>query len=213
VVINGNKLAACGDSGASRTTLSKAMASKAGLEHRIKRGKMTTASSDYVVNIIGTTNIDLDIKTLKHGVVHIKRVPVYIVDENMSEVLLGDDLLKCLGIDVHKLIQECGGKIFDYQDGEINQYPHFGGDDEEKITKILKEKVDDIELEDTNKDKWLNLLLEHKNEFRTVMAHDPPVKLPEMQVHFDKEKTTRLKPVRIPYTLQQENFWITMLKN
>lgn len=116
------------------------------------------ASSDHVVAIIGNSVTTICIKTNHNGNIVIRNTPVWIMDDAMDEVLLGDDLLKKLGIDVYQLLLEKGGQDIDYNDMEpIQSIPHLGGDDEEKIKSILREKlaeVDDPDFDLFQQKKW-----------------------------------------------------------
>ena len=199
-----------GDSGADRTTMSKTMAAKAKLVVRPLNEpiQVNLASSDHVVQISGEATTFVAINTKVNGKIYVRNVPIWIMDNEMDEVLLGDDVLKRLGISVKQLLVEKGGADIDYNDVDLMMaYPPLGGEDEEALKAILNARLDTINDPDfgpAEKEKWRKLLHGHVDVFRTGMGHDPPAKLPPYNAHWDKEKAKQVKPRRMAYTLEQK---------
>lgn len=146
--------------------------------------------------------------------------------DEISEVLLGEDLLKTLGIDVHQQLIEKGGCDVDYNEmvkmasipplggmgavqeiGNGRSRTHLGGDNEEKIKAILEEKfleMDDPDFGPEDGKRWRNLLYEHVNEFRMIIADDRPLKIEAYNAQWDKKKAEKVKPRRMGYNQDQK---------
>lgn len=187
------------------------MATKCNLQWKPYRLRLEMASSKYSVSTIGHTTTELTLmKEGKKGRIIVKRTPVWIIEDEMEELLIGEDLLKVLGINIGEEIDKRMGNIYDFEFGkEALQYPKYGGEDPVDIERILLEKVKEAKengLPESEEGKWLQLLMENTDQFRQTLAFDPQAKLPEMKVNFVKEKAEKVRPVRIPYTLEQEQF-------
>jgi hypothetical protein len=199
---------ALGDSGASCTTMSRGMAEACGLKWYSKSVNLQMAVSDQQVTTLGTAMTNLCILTAKP--IWIKRAPIWIVDHPMNEVLIGEDVLLKLNIDVHGLLEKQGGITLEYETGElISEYPLYGGESEKVLITELMKSIETAKakgLPEDNIEKWKNLLLQHVNEFRMTLSFDRQADLPEMEVHFNKEKAVKVRPIRISYTLEQEKF-------
>lgn len=176
-MINGKEFQSCGDSGATGTTLSKRMAEECGLKWQGSAEEMQMASSEFVVHTLGRCVTDLHIMTSTKGPLVVKRVPVWVIEQDMDELLLGDDLLRRIGINVRSMLEAKGGKTYDFETGDVElEYPYLGGEKEENLMELLEKAVQDAENRGLTKEKaanWLELLKTHVNEFRTTLAHDP----------------------------------------
>lgn len=207
------RLKCLGDSGASCTTMSRAMADQIQLEYRAVKPaeKLGLAGGDHCVSLVGKTKARVEIVLNTNGSITVRDTPIWVIAEAMDEVLLGDDVLSQLGINVHEQLLQRGGVEIDYKHAgsDMESFPYLGGDDGAKIEKILRDKVENaIEngLPKGQKDKWTNLLLEHIDEFRTIMGLDAPAKVAPLKVHWDEEKAKRVRPVRIAYNEKQKEF-------
>ena len=149
--------------------------------------KIGLASSDLHCTLIGKATKRLDIRMHNKGTITVRNTPIWIIREDMDEALLGEDVLIKLGIDVGKQLLMKGGVDIDYiEDARaLESFPYLGGDCEMKIRNILCEKVEEVEAKSMigfDKDKWLNLLISHMDEFRTIMSNDPPALVQAMKV-------------------------------
>ena len=201
-----------GDSGAECTTISLSMAERSGIkvETLNKPVMIELASSDHKVEVIGKSNVTLEINTNVNGIITVRQTPILIMKNDMSEVLLGEDLLKRLGIDVAHLLIEKGGTDINYNDVDnMASIPHFGGDSKEKIMKILQAKmaeVDDDNFGEAEARKLKEILYAHLDELRTIMDHDPLIDLPAYNPKWDPDKASKVKPRRMNYTREQKQF-------
>ena len=170
------------------------------------------ATSTKKTKLVGEAVVRLEIVTANNGTITIRDAPIWIIEDDMDEILLGDDILVRLGIDVFDQLNRRGGMEIDYLESMETEesFPFLGGDDEEKITKILVEKVENAvsegKLPGEMKTKWLDLFMSHKDEFRTIMGHDPPARLAPLEVKWDPDKAERIRPARISYTEEQKEF-------
>ena len=207
-MINEVPLLSCADSGASITAISRSMAEESGLTWTPRNMGLQLAVSDHPAETLGF--VETDIQVLTKSPINVKGITIWVVDQDMQEVLLGDDLLCRLGINVRHLLEDKGGVTLDYPTGEIvSQYPYLGGEDAGKIKAVLLNcihKAEQMGLPADRVDKWTSLLMLHLNEFRMTLSHDPKAQLPDMKVHFDPLKAEKVRPVRIAYTLAQERF-------
>ena len=179
--------------------------------------KVPLVSPEQFANVIGEATVKLAINTKVNGKIIIRNVPVWILEEPMDEVLLGEDVLLRLGISVPLQLVQCGGKDIDFIETDENTYPDFGGDDEELIRKTLKEQVkaafewglnedDPTQFTSENRQKWMALVDEHADQFRTMMGFDPPADLEALKVDWDKSKASSVRPIPIKYSEDQKAF-------
>jgi RNase H-like domain found in reverse transcriptase/Reverse transcriptase (RNA-dependent DNA polymerase)/Integrase core domain/Integrase zinc binding domain/gag-polyprotein putative aspartyl protease len=205
--INGQVFRCYPDSGASVTTLSLAMARLAELNYQRNKIKLQGPTGGVIVTVGEAIVPKVRLHTI-NGPIEIHKLPILIVEENMPELLLGDDVLQRLGINIQEQINELGKLILDFESGEmVSGYPPFGGEDPEEIREILEQSLENGKKNGlTEIEKWKKLLFQHVNTFRLTLSHDPPAKVDLMNVHYDLEKAKKIRPVRIPYTREQEQF-------
>jgi hypothetical protein len=55
-------------------------------------------------------------------------------------------------------------------------------------------------------DRWSQLLSEHVDEFRTIIGHDPPVRVAPLQVKWDFTLAKKVRPIRIHYTAAEKAY-------
>ena len=198
----------CGDSGADRTTICKKFADEEGLayEKNTKGTRAVTVATDQSVNIIGMMTKQVEIRMGTYGNITVRNVPIWVIEEDMNEILLGEDVLKRLGIDVHDQLKQRGGVEVDYYTtaDDIATYPYLGGEDGKVLEKIIKQKVD--EACNTEASRWKELLLKHIDQFRTTLSNDPPANVRPMNSQWDRGKANRVHPARISYTKEQKLF-------
>lgn len=216
-MINGRREFPCiADSGASQTTISREMAECCGMvvQRSEKSETISLATSELTVTVVSEVSATLEIKPGAGSTAIVARnVPVWILEERMDEVLLGDDVLKLLGINVEELLARKAGDDVDYL-GDEEAFPYLGGDKEDKILQIMAQKIKEAKANGLKEpDKWERLLVRHIDEFRTILGHDPPAKLPALKIHWDKERASAVRPARIPYTLEQKQFLDHMVEN
>ena len=106
--------------------------------------KIPLATSESSVTVIGEVKARIDIHVGEERTITIRDTPIWIMREDMDEVLLGDDVLVRLEIDVREQLGKKGGTDIDYVAAgeDLKSFPHMGGDCELKIKKILDEKVE-----------------------------------------------------------------------
>ncbi len=203
-----------GDSGASQTTMSASMLKNCnGLktEKRARPLKISLASSDYSVEVNMEAKATIEIVSLGRVNICVRNVPIWIMEEDMEKVLLGDDVLKKLGIDVKTLLMGKTEVDIDYEELQGQEtFPYLGGDDEGKIRSILQTKVQDMVdrgmADGESRTRWEDLLENNLDLFRTILGFDPPAKLPALKSSYDPELAKKIKPNRIPYTMDQKKF-------
>ena len=128
------------------------------------------------------------------GNVTIQNVSIEVTDSDMENILIGDDVLKRLGIDVDGLVDDRGGMIFD-MDHDSNPPMYFGDNDEQVVRDGLLKLLVDAKangLPEDKSHKWELILKEYADVFRAKLGNDPPAKVPPMLVRFDKNS----KPIR-----------------
>ena len=157
------------------------MAKEAQLEYKDLKPpkKIPLASSYQSATCIGEVKVRITIHVGEERTITVRDTPIWILKDDMDEALLGDDVLVRLGIDVREQLGKKGGTDIDYiaAGDEMKSFPHMGGDDEEKIKKVLNKKVDEAMSKGMNVSdgaRWITLLLAHVDDFRTIMSNDPP---------------------------------------
>ena len=107
--------------------------------------KIPLASCESTVTLIGVATVKIDIHVGSERTITVRDTPIWILKEDMEEALLGDDVLVRLGIDVREQLGKKGGTDIEYiaAGEDMKSFPHMGGDSEEKITTILRTKVED----------------------------------------------------------------------
>lgn len=101
----------------------------------------TLATEGAVGTIIGECKTTLELSTQVSEKVLVRNVPIWITKEKMPQLLLGNDLLRVLGIDVMGAVNALNGE-YDY-DAPVETYPYPGGEEPETILQALKKKIDD----------------------------------------------------------------------
>lgn len=85
-------------------------------------------SSNFLVEVKKVSTVTLEISTQGRVNIEMKNVPIFILEEEMEEVLLGDDVLKKLGINVGEAISNIKSGKIDYRYlKETQTFPHMGG--------------------------------------------------------------------------------------
>jgi hypothetical protein len=206
------------DSGSTTTLIPHAFAKKAELKIHLYPCPSFGNSSvlKNKVRLIGKSTSTLSLMTLA-GQVVIRNVPVEITDDDMEEILLGNDLLKTLGINVTSMVDDRSGKFydmgFDPNDPELEpNLPaapmEFGENNEEEVRKALHKLVDEAlkkGLPEEFESKWRELLQDFADVWRIKMGNDPPAKVPPMKVHWNPEtaQPIRYKARRFPLIHRQ----------
>ena len=173
--------------------------------------KIPLASSELSATLIGEATVKIDIHVGDERTITVRDTPIWILQDDMDEALLGDDVLVRLGIDVRVQLGKKGGTDIDYiaAGEEMKSFPHMGGDCEEKVKKILTRKVEDARSSGMNASDaslWSKLFSDHIDEFRTIMSDDPPACAPPLDIKWDKTLAEKVRPTRISYTKEQKEF-------
>ncbi|KAL3914448.1 MAG: hypothetical protein SGARI_000114 [Bacillariaceae sp.] len=194
--------------GADRTTICKRFADDNVIEYKLldKAKRAVTVANEQSVNIVAELVEQIDIRMGSNGNITVRNVPIWIIEEDMDEILLGEDVLIKLGINVRDQLKRRGGIDIDYDASvdDLATYPYLGGEDEQTLRGIIIDKVD--KECGTVAEKWKALLLEHLNEFRTTMSNDPAARVKPMVSKWDKDRAVKVRPARISYTKEQKQF-------
>ena len=168
--------------------------------------KLGLWTEDKFVVAIGEACVDLELVFGDQvGSVIVRNTPILIVDGQSNEILIGDDVLKVLGIDVYSQLTKKIGTDIHFETAELESFPFLGGDSAEEIKSILDTKVTAI-TDEEERGKWRELLYEHLDEFRLTLGHDPPVRVEPMRVKWDKSRMGTIRPNRTKYTADQVKF-------
>lgn len=186
------------DSGATCTLLPMDLCTKANIQVNKYPYPSTAegAVEGQKIELCGKALADITLVT-SAGEVIIRDVPCEVTSDEMSEILIGNDLLKALGINVDQLLSDkAGTETSMNQEGpSIDPPMDFGETDEKEIREALdKMLANAIEsgLPREQSDRWKALLNKYADVFRTRIGNDPPAKVPPMKVHWD----TNTKPIR-----------------
>lgn len=100
------------DTGSSETCVSSNHLKNLPIErYTIAPRLATLATKRKPVRISEAARVDLHIRTMA-GLVVLKQVEIFIIEEEMEEMLIGNRLLKKLGIDVNHQMEKLAGRTF-----------------------------------------------------------------------------------------------------
>ena len=213
LIINGTVFKYTNDSGSTSTLFSLSMAKEAGLVVRRypEKVRIDLAISGHEGFLVGETTTNMTLKTIC-GDVNLRNVACVITEDEIDEVLLGDDVLRGLGINVDQLVDSLAGKTVDLQEPGVesdNKEPlDFGENDETEIRSLLKKLVSDSEKRGLPSDykAQLDELLQHYADvWRIKLGNDPPAKVAPMEVTYD----TTVEPIKLrnrKYPLKHREF-------
>ena len=206
------------DSGCSTTVITEKMAARMKLNRKNVHKVLELADGKEIETTAEARVKVFEILTPK-GAIVIRNVPVLIIagcgetkiGGNDDEVLIGDDVLLCLGIDINALLLERANLDFDYDTTRIRQFPELGGNDPVELIDILEEKLKNVPQD--HRERWRKLILdEHLDEFRVELGMDPPAALAPMEVRWQPEQTPPIRPVRISYSIDQKEHMKIMVE-
>lgn len=160
---------------------------------------------DAEATIQEATTLDLTVNTLS-GQVILRQVTVYIVEEEMSEFIIGKRTLTKLGIDVDRLMQNLAGKEFNLDDEQThirNALPpeiHVGQDTSDEVLVELEKRLAECSLQGATQLQiaaMRKLVMKHRDVFRTKFGADPPVKIEPLQIKLKPgAQLPKMKPRR-----------------
>ncbi len=159
------------------------------------------------IPLVGTTTMDVKLGTIAGNVV-IRNITAEVTSMEMDEVLLGNDLLRELGIDVREQMADRAGTEYSIFKDVTEEIPDisptldFGETNECELREALHQLVEQAlenGLPEQYKDKWADLLEEYADVFRLRMGNDPPAKVEPMEFKWDAtSQPIRHKSRRFP---------------
>ena len=145
------------------------------------------------VSLVGSVKVTMILQTLV-GQVIIHNVPCEVTDAAMDEVLLGNDVLKHLGIDVSGLLAEMGDREVNMDplgDEMYQEFIDFGETNEAEIRAGIDKMVSEAleaGLPAEKGEDWSSLLHKFADVWRIKLGKDPPARVDPMYVNYNREK-------------------------
>uniref|UniRef100_H3H259 RNA-directed DNA polymerase n=1 Tax=Phytophthora ramorum TaxID=164328 RepID=H3H259_PHYRM len=177
------------DSGADRAMISRSVvASLAEFSPDLKLSKLEAPVAVYLaggrrIECLEKATVALELVTAA-GPVHMRDVVCLVLDSDMEELLLGNDVMKSLGIDVERMIEQLTGASLLEEKDEFpvgdELIPANSGEDG-----VLDQLVDEAlanGMPGEHVDRLRSLVHEHGDVFRERLGDDPPALVEPLKV-------------------------------
>ncbi|GMF20134.1 unnamed protein product [Phytophthora fragariaefolia] len=145
--------------------------------------------------------VDLLLGT-KAGPVHVRRVKCLVLPGTEEEFLLGDDLLKSLGIDVDGMIEQLAVGSLEQDDGDdLDDEPKVGRDEADSVAESLGALIQDAEANGFPPHMMSSLrttVLDYGDVWRARLGADGPARV--------RPYSVKLKPDAIPFRCRPRRY-------
>ncbi|OWZ00833.1 LOW QUALITY PROTEIN: hypothetical protein PHMEG_00027895 [Phytophthora megakarya] len=167
-------------------------------------GSVQATKLDHPVRV--ELAVDLLLGT-KAGTVHVRRVNCLILPGTEEEFLIGDDLLKSLGIDVDGMMEQLAGGVPKQEDGDdLDDEPEVGSDESDAVVNSLGTLLLNAERQGFQSSLMPSVrstVLDYTDRAR--LGADDPAKV--------KPYSVKLKPDATPFRTELQKFGLVRLNN